>query len=701
MNEKQIRRTFELMKSEGDVIEIRVITNGKRNYSGYFTNVDSLIKSIQPFDNYNIYFVLNKINDACFSREQSNVILENPKVTTSDNDIMLREWLLIDIDTKRSTGVSATDKEKLNSKKTANNVYSFLRDFGFNEPICTDSGNGYHLLYKINMENNDESKILLQRVLQLLDLYFSSDGAEIDKSVFNASRITKLYGTTARKGKNTDDRPHRESYIIRSPETIKATPIELLKKVADLIPVEEKPNYSNNYGKETFSLDDFIHKHNIQVKSIDRYNGGIKYNLEHCLFDESHKGKDACLFQMANGAIGYKCLHNSCSSYKWQDVRKLYEPSAYDVKYDYRNQRDVVKYVPIAPQSETQKNGKKFLSLKEIENVDRSKIVSIPSGLHKIDRKIIGFNKGEISMWSGKNGSAKSTILNQVCVNAVQNGFNVLIFSGELTPQRVKTWTQLQCAGRLYTKPTDYENLYFVPNNIGEMIDNWLNDKFIIYNNRYGTEYKQLIEDIRDYVMKNNIDMVVLDNIMTIDFELVSGDKYDKQKNAILGIHRLAEELNIHIHIVAHPRKSLLFLRKDDISGSSDLTNVVENVFICHRLNKDFYKVAKDFFDQAIIDGFDEQTNAIEICKNRDLGVMDEIFGFYYEVESKRILNYKYENKIYKWRDLYEGHFIKEKYEKEEPEQSPMQLKPNYQFESNTAEDEDKYDENGNWIPPF
>jgi len=694
MNEKQIRRTFELMKSEDEVVEVRVIANNK-TYSGYFKNIDNLVKEVNRFDGNNVYFVLNKINDACFSREQSNSMLEKPKQTTSDNDIELREWLLIDVDTKRATGVSASDIEKANSKETANKVYAFLRDFGFSEPICTDSGNGYHLLYKINLQNNDESKNLLQKFLQLLDLYFTTDKAEIDKTVFNASRITKLYGTVARKGKSTEDRPHRESYIIKAPEKIKVTPIELLVKVSDLLPVEEKPTFSNNYGKDTFDLDDFIHKNNIRVKSIDKYNGGVKYNLEHCLFDDSHKGKDACIFQMANGAIGYKCLHNSCSSYKWQDVRKLYEPNAYDVKFNYKTQRDIVK--PSKPQEQTKEKGNKFFNIKEIHNIDRSKIISIPSGFKAIDKKIIGFNKGEISMWSGKNGSAKSTILNQICLNAVNNGFNTLIFSGELTPQRLKTWTQLQSAGRQYTKPTEYENLFFVPSNIGEMIDNWLGDKFIVYNNRYGTEFNQLIQDVKDFVLKNNTDMVVLDNIMTLDFELVGGDKYEKQKNAILEIHKLAEELNIHIHIVAHPRKSTAFLRKDDISGTADLSNVVENVFICHRVNRDFNKSISDFFDPQIALDFTDYSNAIEICKNRDLGVMDFITGFFYEVESKRLLNDKYENVIYKWRDLYEGHFVQEK--QEEP---TNQLQPNYQFESQSSNEIiDEYDENGNFVVPF
>ncbi len=49
--------------------------------------------------------------------------------------------------------------------------------------------------------------------------------------------------------------------------------------------------------------------------------GETKYILAHCLFDPSHTGKDAAIFQYANGSLGYKCFHSSCSSYGWKEAR--------------------------------------------------------------------------------------------------------------------------------------------------------------------------------------------------------------------------------------------------------------------------------------------------------------------------------------------------------------------------------------------
>ena len=666
MNELNIRRTFEIFKPDNDLVEVRIIGTQGKSFSGYFRDVDTCINELKRYDSYNIYFVLNKISDACYSREQQNRIIEKPKNTTSDNDIVKREWILIDIDSKRSTGVSATNQEKDESKQVGNKVYAFLRDMGFWEPVICDSGNGVHLLYKIDCAANPETKEMIKTFLLVLDMYFSTQTAEIDKTVFNESRITKLYGTVSRKGKSTDDRPHRLSGFVRVPHTVKVTPIELIKKVCQLFPQQEKPTYQNKYNKEPFSLDNFIHKHGISIKERSTFGTGVKYILNECLFNSEHKGKDAALFQMSNGAIGYKCLHNSCSQYKWQDVRKMFEPDAYNTKYE--EQIRTTKKVEFKPQKEDNIKGDKFLSLKDIKNRDRAQIVTIQSGFTRFDKHIIGFNKGEISLWSGKNGSAKSTIINQVAINAINKGFKGLIFSGELPDYKIKNWLFLQCAGRQYaTQSQYYDNSYWVKPDVSQKIENWIDGKLWVYNNKYGNNFEQLMIDIIDFVQKYGIDFIILDNLMAIDLLTLEGDKFEKQTRFINRLCQVARDENIHLHIVAHPRKNTGFLRKDDISGTADLTNAVDNVFICHRNNNDYKKAIMDFYGKELFNTLTECDNYIEICKNRDLGVIDQMVGLFFEIESKRMLNEKYENLVLGWQD--------------NPVQ--LELKPNNDFYAN------------------
>ena len=217
----------------------------------------------------------------------------------------------------------------------------------------------------------------------------------------------------------------------------------------------------------------------------------------------------------------------------------------------------------------------------------------------------------------------------------------------------MKNWIHLQSAGRQFTNRSDlYENMFFVKKSISQKIDSWLNDKLFVYNNEYGNDFEQLMCDIEDFVIEKKIDFVILDNLMALSLLSLDGDKYQQQTKSVIRICNSVRKLNYHLHIVAHPRKQTGFLRKDDISGTADLTNAVDNVLICHRNNNDYKKAIGDFFPKELIGQLTQHDNYIEVCKNRDMGIVDTLIGLYYEVESKRLLNEMFENKTYSWQDL-------------------------------------------------
>lgn len=77
------------------------------------------------------------------------------------------------------------------------------------------SGNGYHLYYVLNELLNDEMhKKLVEGALRELAEKFNTGIVAVDTVVFNASRITKVPGTIARKGENTTERPHRMAEVL-------------------------------------------------------------------------------------------------------------------------------------------------------------------------------------------------------------------------------------------------------------------------------------------------------------------------------------------------------------------------------------------------------------------------------------------------------------------------------------------------------
>ena len=659
MNEYTIRQWYDVFKGNKELVEIRILDpNTKKSYSGYFTDIETLLNAIKPYEQCNIYFTLNVIDQACYSREQHDRISTRPKSTTSDNEILARKWCLIDVDCEKPSDTNSSDEEKEMAKVVVNNVYKFLRDEGFEQPVICDSANGYHLLYKQNMLSNTQNTETMKKFLQVLDMYFSTDKVKIDCSTFNPSRICKLYGVISRKGSNTAERPQRESKIIRVPQDVNPTPNEYFEKVASYLPMPEKRDRSNNYGADSFDLDTFIATHGIKVRNIVETSTFTKYVLEECPFNSSHRAPDSAVFKMRDGSFGFKCLHNSDREYTFRDFRLHFDPNAYDKKeqgeYQFKQRYHgggrVVE--PFTPIEESKDKGKKWMSMKDVKRVDIADLLSMPTGYHELDRKIIGLFAGELTVVSGLNASGKTSWLNCLALNVIQQGFKAGIWSGEMQDWRFQGWMNQMAAGKNYVRKKEgFENFYYTPQNICDKIDSWLDGKLFLYNNSYGSKWEQLFNDIKELVDNEGVQLIVLDNLAALCIDGYDSGTYANQTKFILDIKDYAKQKNIHVILVAHPRKQNDFLRKESISGTADLTNIADNVFLIHRVGNDFEKRAGEFFGCDKVTQYMTYSNVLEVAKNRQMGIVDHLVGMYYEIESRRLKNTIAEHVVYGWQE--------------------------------------------------
>jgi hypothetical protein len=213
----------------------------------------------------------------------------------------------------------------------AREVREFLRDFGFPEPVLADSGNGGHLLYRIDLPSDNASRDLLKRTLHALALLFDDANTTIDKTPFNAARIWKLYGTVARKGDNIFERPHRLARVLEAPALVGLVSPDQVREVAALSDrLETPPSDKGGYSGPLFDLARWIAEHGIEVARESTWAAGQRWILRHCLFDPTHSGTSAAILRLANGAIVYRCQHNSCADRRWKDVRRLFEPAYND-----------------------------------------------------------------------------------------------------------------------------------------------------------------------------------------------------------------------------------------------------------------------------------------------------------------------------------------------------------------------------------
>ena len=663
----ELRKWWDIFVGEGNFTEVRVL--GRFSYSGYFRNFENLISQIEPYmnmDDEQIYFVLNSIDKDCYARPQCERFVKYPKVTTTDSDIIRRKFLLLDFDPIRKSQTNSSDAQFELAHKKAQDVYRFLiKEKGFTDSIICISGNGWHIIVPVDLPCDEETNKVIKDFYTYMGSIFTDENIEFDEKVYTNARLTKLYSTWAKKGANVPSNPWRQSKIVYIPKELKPTPIEKIKELADLLPKEEpKQTQKVKSFNERFDLEQWLNTYGIEYRK-KQDGSSTKYEIKTCPWHTTHSVDNpysSAIYKDADGKVTYTCAHSHCSDKQWKDFRLYYQPDAYD-KPSYQPQyRQYIPQVPQKPRytikDEIPELGEKWLSMSSIKKTDLTKLEKVKTGNDELDRKLGGLYMSEVTVLSGSNSSGKSSWLNSLILNIIQQDYKVALWSGELRADILKSWIQMVAAGSNNLRPSHFDQgRYYVPDNIGERIDTWLNGKFYLYNNDYGTKAEQILHDM-EILLKAGVKVFILDNLMTLDVNLFDGDKNNKQKELILRIKDFAMKNMVHIILVAHPRKSMAFLRKNDISGTADISNAVDNVFIMHRTNEDFIHAVTEFYDSSKANALRQYGNVLSVEKNRLYGVVDYMCGFHYDIISRRFKNTPDEQIKYGW--------------EAEPKQQPM-----------------------------
>jgi hypothetical protein len=324
----------------GMPLELRIVKSAKGAISGYYDDVEQLIADVEYIvENQGtfgkietIYATLNEIDPKLLARSHNRFTLR-AKNTTSDLDITRRWWLLIDCDPKRPSGISSTDDEHNEAIETLASVKTYLSGLGFPSPMVGDSGNGGHLLYRIDLPNTRDTANLLQKFLTTLAGRFDNDRVSIDKSVFNASRICKLYGTMAKKGDEIAGRVHRIAKILEKPEQFAVVGIETIRSVigeTDKILGSENGNaYAIGVSVSSEDRADWVEsklqRWGLEHQEALPYRDGFKWSITECPFCGESDG--SAVVTLIDNKVGYKCHHNRCVENGWIKLRKHFEPN--------------------------------------------------------------------------------------------------------------------------------------------------------------------------------------------------------------------------------------------------------------------------------------------------------------------------------------------------------------------------------------
>lgn len=279
----------------------------------------------------------------------------------------------------------------------------------------------------------------------------------------------------------------------------------------------------------------------------------------------------------------------------------------------------------------------RVLPLADVENVNIYELPKLRTGISELDRTLYGgLPFGMVCVIAGKRGGGKSTFASQVMGYALEQGYKVLSYSGELPNYLYKSWFDFQIAGRhhIIENKTGFGTVNrFIAKANQELINVWYMEQAYIYDNRIieNDEKEDLLKCIERSIQQYGIKVVLVDNLMTAMYidERKGSDKYDQQGQFVRDLTKLAIKYDCLILLVAHQRKNNFTMdANDEISGSGDITNLAGITLSYNRGSKE--EAEKGFVD--------ELQRKLIIAKNRLFGKIN-LKGIIlnYDERSKRI----------------------------------------------------------------
>lgn len=257
----------------------------------------------------------------------------------------------------------------------------------------------------------------------------------------------------------------------------------------------------------------------------------------------------------------------------------------------------------------------------EIKAVNIEKQPCISTGIKEVDRILTGgFHYGGVVILTGKRGDGKSTMASQFIADALGQGHNCMIYSGEMPNVFVKNWLDRQLIGKAVLTNTEIDSC-----------NAWYRGRLFVYDDSDLTDEdddtEALIEIMEEAILQKNCKLLLIDNLMTAMEESAPTNEalYRKQSEFVGKMAKMARRMNVIILLIAHPRKTFTnYVSNDDVSGSADITNKASVVMTYSRVIHDKEEP-------------DPTERKLEVIKNRLTGKLGDVHVYYSE-DSKRIV---------------------------------------------------------------
>lgn len=267
--------------------------------------------------------------------------------------------------------------------------------------------------------------------------------------------------------------------------------------------------------------------------------------------------------------------------------------------------------------------------------VDMSEVNIVPednfyldTGYPSLDECLNGIAGGTFSIFCGYTGHGKTTVLEAFANKTVGDNFKVLTIDGE--------HRQAQKVNNVYLKVlSNYQTPEYIkkikvhkkyknfPTEKGQRLCKaWAKGKNYLYS--YGDiapekrlNNEQMFRLVEKAVKYDGIHMIILDNIMSLNNEMIEGNQFEKQEMFVKRCHSLCKKHNVAVVMCAHMKKPSKDIPTNEYSifGSSTIPNYADNII--------FIKKASDNDKQNYASNY--VNGIIQVMKNREEGKNCEI----------------------------------------------------------------------------
>lgn len=241
---------------------------------------------------------------------------------------------------------------------------------------------------------------------------------------------------------------------------------------------------------------------------------------------------------------------------------------------------------------------------------------------------LVRFRPHELTLWTGASGSGKSQLLSHASVEMMHQGAKICMASLEMTPA--------QSLKRMAKQAGDID----VPTDefLREIL-NWMDGKLWMFN-LVGKERIDRLLDVFEYARRRyGVDTFIIDSFMRLG---IGVDDYKAQDAAIFHLTDWVVSRPVHLHLVAHARKSNDSTQApatEDVKGTSEIGANAFNIISVWRNRK-----LEEDLEAAKISGDDELRQHLEEMPPVSLTIAKQRNGDY---EGKKSVffdsrNYRY-----------------------------------------------------------